>query len=116
MWYYVVKLLISAALIVAISELGKRYTFLGALLASLPLVSWLAFVWLYHDTGDPMQVAALSKSIFWLVLPSLALFVVLPWLLARHVNFYLALAAATAAMFACYGLMVLVLHRFDVHL
>ncbi|HET9830560.1 MAG TPA: hypothetical protein VFP91_02570, partial [Vicinamibacterales bacterium] len=60
----------TALLVVAITELGKRSSFWGAVFASLPLTSLMAFVWLYVDTGDRQVVAALSSSIFWLVLPS----------------------------------------------
>jgi hypothetical protein len=55
-------------------------------LASLPLTSLLAFVWLYLDTGDTQRVADLSQGIFWLVLPSLSLFVLLPFLRNRPVK------------------------------
>ena len=59
--YYAIKLVISALLIVAISELSKRSTFAGALLASVPIVSVLAMIWLYTDTRDVAQVATLSN-------------------------------------------------------
>ena len=67
MIYTILKVAISAALIVGISEIFKRSSFLGGLLASLPLTSLLAFVWLYRDTRDTAKFAALSTSIFWLV-------------------------------------------------
>ena len=65
----VIKLIVSAALIVTIAEVSKRTALLGALLASLPLTSLLAMVWLYIDTGDVTTVANLASGIFWLVLP-----------------------------------------------
>ena len=64
MYYLVIKTLISAVIIVAISELSRRSSLLGALLASLPLTSLLAFIWLYRDTHDTEKIAALSTSIF----------------------------------------------------
>ena len=78
MTYYLVKLVISAVLIVAISEIARRSSFLGAILASIPLVSVLAMIWLYVDTKDVDKVTSLSSGIFWLVLPSLALFIAVP--------------------------------------
>jgi uncharacterized membrane protein (GlpM family) len=114
MTQYIIKLLISAAVIVAVSEISKRNTFVGGLLASLPLTSLLAMLWLYHDTRDAAKVSSLSTSILWLVLPSLAFFIALPALLKIHLNFYASFAAATAIMLACYGLMVLVFKRFHV--
>ena len=75
---FLTKVLITALLVAAISELGKRSSLAGALLASLPLTSLLALMWLYRDTGSALQAAELAKGIFWLVLPSLALFLVFP--------------------------------------
>ncbi|MGH8322358.1 MAG: DUF3147 family protein, partial [Steroidobacteraceae bacterium] len=94
MWQYVAKVLITAVVVVAVSELGKRSSFWGAVLASLPLTSLLAFVWLYTSTGNSKDVAALSHSIFWLVLASLPLFLVLPFLLRHGVAFWPAFAAS----------------------
>ena len=59
-----IKIAITALPVAAISELGRRSTFAGALLASLPLISLLATVWLYRDTGDAMQAATLANAIF----------------------------------------------------
>ena len=100
--YYVIKIAVTTALIVAISELSKRSTLLGALLASVPIVSVLAMIWLYADTRDAAQVATLSRSVFWLVLPSLVLFLLLPALLDRGYQFYVSLAASIAAMVLVY--------------
>lgn len=116
MVYYIVKLLITVVLIVLVSELAKRSTLYGALLASVPLVSVLAMIWLYVDTRDSARVAALSGSIFWLVLPSLALFVVLPVLLKAGVNFYLSMAIAIAATVFCYWLVVTFLPQLGIKL
>lgn len=112
MTWYVVKFVISAALIVLISEIARRYSLVGGLIASLPIVSYLGMIWLYVDTQDSQKVADLSASIFWLVLPSLVLFVLLPVMLRAGVNFYLSLAVSTAAMFIAYALMMLVLRQF----
>lgn len=116
MTYLLVKTLVSAVIIVAISELSKRSSALGGLLASLPLVSLLAFVWLYRDTRDTARIAALSTSIFWLVLPSLVLFAVFPVLLGRSVPFYPALGLSVLLMLAAYGGMLLILPRFGIRL
>ena len=116
MIYPVVKVLISALIIVAVSELSKRSSFAGGILASLPLVSLLAMVWLYRETHDPARIAALSTSIFWLVLPSLVLFLVLPALLKRHMSFYAALLLSVVAMLAAYGVMVFSLNKAGVKL
>ena len=116
MSYLIIKFAISAALLVGVSEISKRSSFLGGLLASLPLVSVLAMIWLYRDTRDAQKVAALSTSIFWLVLPSLVLFLVLPVLLKRGINFYPALGLSITAMLVCYGAMIGLLKKIGVEL
>ncbi|MFC2991387.1 DUF3147 family protein [Halomonas tibetensis] len=116
MFYYVAKVAITAVLVVLISEISKRSSFFGAVLASVPLTSVLAMIWLYIDTGDNGKVSELAGSVFWLVLPSLALFIALPILLAKGVNFYLGLAVSVAITALCYWLMVTLLHHYGVEL
>jgi hypothetical protein len=112
MLYYTIKILLSSLVIVAVSEIAKRSSLLGAALASLPLTSLLAFVWLYVDTGDTQKVASLSSDVFWLVLPSLPLFLLLPWLLRMGWGFWLSLGLAVAVTLACYGMMLLAFKQF----
>ena len=112
----VIKLIVSALIVVAVSEVSKRTTTVGALLASLPLTSLLAMTWLYVETGDTTKVADLAGSIFWLVLPSLILFIVLPVLLKRGVMFWPSLGISIAAMLAGYGVMVFGLGKFGIKL
>jgi hypothetical protein len=116
MWQYVAKVLVTAVVVVAVSELGKRSSLWGAVLASLPLTSLLAFVWLYTGTGNVRDVAALSQGIFWLVLASLPLFVLLPLLLRHGVGFWPALAASCLFTVGAYFALVWVLGRFGVRL
>jgi len=114
MLYYAIKFIVSAAIIVAISEVAKRSTGLAALLASLPLTSLLAFVWLHVEDSPPERIAELSSQIFWLVLPSLSFFIALPPLLRMKLNFWLSLGIALAIMFACYLLMVALFKKFGI--
>ncbi len=111
---YIVKVALSALVLVAVSELAKRNHFLAALLASLPLTSLLAFVWLYLDTGNAQKVAALSQSIFWLVLPSLVLFLLFPVLVKFGWGFWLSLGVAMAATAGTYGMMLAIYKQIGV--
>lgn len=116
MAYYILKIVITTLIIVLISEIAKRSSFVGAILASVPLVSVLAMLWLYIDTKDISKVSELSSSIFWLVLPSLVLFVTLPLLLKQGINFYLSMSISIGATVLGYWLMVSVLNYFEVKL
>lgn len=116
MSFYIVKVIVTTLLIVAISELSKRSSFIGALLASIPLISVLAMIWLYAETQDTARVSALSYGVFWLVLPSLALFIALPLLLKQGINFYPAMGIAIGVTIGCYWGMVSLLGYYGVRL
>lgn len=114
--YYALKILIAASVLVAITELTKRSSSLAALLAALPLTSLLAFVWLHLDGAPPSQVAELSRQIFWLVIPSLLLFILLPVLLKQGMGFWLSLSLASFATIAAYFASLPLLRRFAISL
>ncbi|MFH0891438.1 MAG: DUF3147 family protein [Candidatus Falkowbacteria bacterium] len=106
MTFQIIKIIISALLIWIISEISKRFTFWGAVLASVPLVSVLSFVWIYAETKDIMKISRLSYSIFWLVIPSLVLFAIFPILLKLKINFFLSLILSIGATSLSYWLMI----------
>lgn len=116
MAYYLIKLVTTTVLIVVISEIAKRSSIVGAILASIPLVSVLAMIWLYIDTKDISKVSSLSTSVFWLVIPSLALFISLPILLKQGFNFYLSMSVSIIITIICYWLMVVVLSYLGIKL
>jgi len=110
------KITVTVLLIVVISEVAKRSTLMGGILASVPLVSVLALIWLYVETRDVQKIVDLSYSVFWLVIPSLALFVVLPVLLKREVNFYISLGMALLVTVISYIIMVTLLNKLGIKL
>jgi hypothetical protein len=109
-----VKVLISSLILVSVSELGKRFSFFAAILASLPLTSILALTWLYADTRDLGKVAELSVSIFWLVLPSVLFFIALPGFLKGGFKFPSALALSCVVMTLGYFAYVWILKKFGI--
>lgn len=116
MWQYAAKILVTAVLVVAVSELAKRSSFWGAALASLPITSVLAFIWLHADGGAPEQVAGLSMGIFWLVIPSLVLFIALAALLRSGVPFWASLAVSCGVTSVAYVALVAILGRLGVRI
>lgn len=114
MLYYATKVVISALIIVIVSEVAKHNAGLGALIKSLPLISILAMIWLYVDTHDSGKIAELSVSTFWLVLPTLPMFLVLPALLKSGIGFYPSLGISIAVMLGCYVVAVPLLARFGI--
>jgi len=106
MWLYAVKVALTAVVVVAVAEIGKRSSFWAAALASLPTTSLLAFVWIYLDTGDTERIASLSHGIFFLILPTLPLFLLLPLLLRFEVGFWTSLGVSCASTAVAYVLMI----------
>ena len=113
---YALKIIVSALIILAISEIAKRSTGFAALVASLPLTSLLAFVWLHLEDSPPERIAELSSQIFWLVIPSLLLFVLLPLLLRHGFSFWVSLGVSVAATAGCYIALLPLLRRMGVAL
>jgi hypothetical protein len=99
---YAIKILVTALIIVAVSEIGKRSSFFAAVLASLPLTSILALCWLYYETNDQQKVIDLAYGILWLVVPSLVFFLALPTLIKMGVSFLPSLAVSVIATFGAY--------------
>lgn len=102
MLYLILKAAVSGLLVVAASEIAKRYPGLGGLIASLPLISVLGMVWLWRDTGDPARMAAHATGTFWFVVPSLPMFLLIPALLKRDVGFWPALSAGCVLTMVLY--------------
>lgn len=105
MLYLALKAAISGVLIAIASTLAKRYPGFGALIASLPLVSVLGMMWLWHDKPDAENMAAHAGATFWYVLPSLPMFLLIPMLLRHGLGFWIALAAGCALTIALYAAM-----------
>ena len=87
---------------------------MGALFASIPIVSILGMIWLYIDTKDVSKISDLSIGIFWLVIPSLILFLILPLFLKQGMGFYSSIILSILIAAAAYALMVILLGFFNI--
>jgi hypothetical protein len=110
------KAALSGVLIAAASEVARRWPGWGALIVSLPLVSILAMLWLWRDTGDPARLAAHSEATFWFVLPSLPMFLLIPLMIRHGWSFWAALLAGCALTVALYLGMVQIGPKFGLKL
>lgn len=99
---FLINTLISALIIAGAAELANRSTLLSALLVSIPLTSILALSLLYYKTGDVVKVTELSYGIFWLVLPSLGLFLLLPGFLKYGYNFWVSITMSCVILAVVY--------------
>ena len=116
MTYLAVKAILSGVLIAAISEIARRSPGFAALVASLPLVSILGIIWLWRDTGDTQRIATHAEATFWYVLPSLPMFLLVPWLLRSGTGFWPSLGLGCALTVVLYLLLLWLAPRFNLPL
>ena len=74
MVYLFIKTLITAIVVIAVSEIAKRSSLFAGIIASIPLTSFLAFIWIYWETKDSQKIIDLSYSIMFMVIPSFTFF------------------------------------------
>ncbi len=113
--WIIIKYLITAALVVVISEVAKRSDKLGGLLASLPLVTFLALIWLYVEKQPDEKIANHAWYTFWYVVPTLPMFLTFPFLLQRF-GFWPTLGLSVLITLACFALFALLLRPFGIDL
>ena len=116
MSYYLIKISVTVILVIVISEVAKRSSLIGGVLASIPIISVLAILWLYIDTQDIEKVSSLASSVFWLVIPSLTLFISLPLLLKSGLGFYTSLTLSIGITIIAYFIMITLLKQFGITL
>lgn len=116
MLYLAIKAALSGIIIAVVSEVAKRYPGFGALIASLPLVSLLGMIWLWRDKPDVSNMAAHVEATFWFVLPSLPMFLLIPFMLRHGFGFWVAMAVGCALTIVLYGLMTWIGPRFGLRL
>jgi hypothetical protein len=109
------KYLLTAAVVVLVSELARRSDRLGALVAALPLVTVLVLIWLHVEQQPAEKIANHARFTFWYVLPTLPMFLAFPALLPR-LGFWLTLLACVLITLLCFGLLAICLQRFGIDL
>ena len=113
MAWLVSKYLITASIVVIVSELAKRSDRLGALVAALPLVTVLVLIWLYVDKQPQEKIANHAWYTFWYALPTLPMFLLFPWLLPRW-GFWLTLVASAVLTVVVFLVLAWSLKRFGI--
>ncbi|RVT47488.1 DUF3147 family protein [Rubrivivax albus] len=115
MLWLAMKYLVTAAVVVAVSEVARRSDRLGAFIAALPLVTVLVLVWLQVEGQSNEKIGNHAYYTFWYVLPTLPMFLAFPWLLQR-LGFWFALATGVVITVATFAMFSVVLRRFGIEL
>ena len=114
MIYILIKTLITAVVVVAVSEIARRSSLFVGLIASIPLVSFLAIIWLYWETKDSQKIVDLSYSIILMIVPSLTFFIVLPFVMKLQSSFVISMIIATVSTIIAYWLFIVLLGKFGI--
>jgi hypothetical protein len=115
MTFIFIKLLATAVIIVLISEIAKFSDKLGALIASLPLITFLTLIWLYVERQDQEKIASHAYYTFWYVLPTLPMFLLFPFLL-KNIGFWFAIILSIFFTIGIFLIYVQILKKFGIHL
>jgi F0F1-type ATP synthase assembly protein I len=115
MQYLILKYLVTAGLVVLISEFAKRSDKLGGLIASLPLVTVLTLIWLFLEKQPMSKIANHAYYTFWFVIPTLPFFLLFPQLLAKY-HFWPAICISTLFTMLVFIVYAEVLKHFGLNL
>jgi F0F1-type ATP synthase assembly protein I len=113
MKWIITKYLVTAAVVVLVSEFAKRSDRIGGLIAALPMVTLLTLVWLHLEHQPETKLANHAWYTFWYVVPTLPMFLAFPWLLGRF-DFWPTLGACALLTVVCFGLFALVVKQFGI--
>ena len=116
MTFLITKYAITAFIIVLVSEVAKRTDKLGALIASLPFVTIIAMIWLHYEKQSTEKIANHAYYTFWYVIPTLPMFLLMPYLLHKGTGFWPSLGASAVLTVVCFVLTAVVMKRFGVDL
>ena len=111
-----IKLPATVALILGISEIGKKSGQVAALVTALPWIALLSLVWLHLDGQSAEKIADYSTYTFWYVVPTLPMFLILPRLLAMGWNFWAALGLGALSAVLCLAALAPLALRFGIKL
>ncbi len=115
MLYLISKYLITAGMVVLISELAKKSDRLGALVASLPLVTILTLIWLFVEGQSDTKISNHAYYTFWYVIPTLPMFILFPYFMSRF-GFVLTLIISIVLTIVTFVLFAAVVKRFGIEL
>lgn len=115
MAWIIAKYFITAGMVVLISEVARRSDKLGGLIAALPLVTVMTLIWLYIENQSQEKIASHAYYTFWYVLPTLPMLLLFPYVLPKF-GFWVSLGASVVLTVVCFGLFVMLMKKFGIHL
>lgn len=99
-----------------ISEIAKRSDRIGAFIGAMPWTTTLVMFWLFAENQGAQKIGNHAWYTFWYVLPTMPMFLLLPWLLQKNWGFLAAMGASVVLTVVCFGLLGLGVRRFGIEL
>ena len=115
MTWIITKYLLTAGMVVFISEVAKRSDKLGGFIAALPMMTLLTLIWLFIENQSEEKIGNHAYYTFWYVIPTLPMFLLFPYLLPK-VGFWMTMGASVVVTIVCFGIFSLLMKNFGVHL
>lgn len=113
------KYLITAGIVVLISEVARRSDKLGALIGALPMVTILAMTWMFFELKGQQQTEKIANHAwytFWYVIPTMPMFLLMPWMLRKGLHYGWCLLASCLLTASLFVLTTWIMKRFGVEL
>ena len=111
----IIKFITTAAIIVLISEVAKFSDKLGALIASIPIITFITLFWLFYENQSNEKIANHAYYTFWYVLPTLPMFLFFPWII-KHLSFWPSFLLSILLTIIIFFIYAYFLKRFNIHL
>lgn len=102
------KILITAIIIVAVTEIVKFNDRVGALIAALPLTTFIVLFWLYYEGNSVEKISNHMSYTLLYVLPTLPMFFVFPYLINKF-GFYWSIIISVVLTTCC----IILVHFFS---
>lgn len=115
MSWLIIKYLLTAGLIVIISEVAKQNGKIGGLITALPLVTFTVLIWLYMEGQSSEKMGSYVEYVFWYSVPTLPMFLTFSPLLKR-IGFWPTMGASALITMVCFILTAVILKRFGIEL
>lgn len=114
--YIALKVLLTVLIVITISEVSRRSTIIAGIIASIPLTSLLAIIWIYLETHDIDNIKNLSGNIFLMIPPSLTFFICLPLFIDLKFEFYISVLFSVVITAFVYWFYFYILGIFGINL
>ena len=114
MLYFLTKTILTAIIIIIVSEIAKKSSLLAAIIISIPLTSLLAFIWVYWESKDTEKIIDLSYNTMIMTIPSITFFIILPIMLKFKFNFSISIIISILSTSIAYYIFVYFLKKYGI--